>query len=115
MVISVKPSMIKKYCQGLKAYSGIVTLIIASICVVTTKVLDATLASHPRVDIQPDAYDKTVTASASRYDAARLWFSYFVGIAAEQTLKSSDTALFLQSVPSRIDSKGSFTSSRRRH
>lgn len=59
IVINVNASMIKKYCHGLKAYSGIVTLIIASICVVTTKVLDATLASHPSVDIQPDAYERT--------------------------------------------------------
>lgn len=63
MVISVKPSMIRKYCHGLKAYSGIVTLIIASICVVTTKVLEATLASQPRVDIQPDAYERTSNVS----------------------------------------------------
>lgn len=59
IVINVNPSIKRKYCQGRKVKSGIVTLIIASICVATTKVLLATEASHPSVDIHPEAYERT--------------------------------------------------------
>lgn len=93
MVINVKASIMRKYCHGLKAYSGIVTLIIASICVVTTKVLEATLASHPKVDIQPDAYERTVNRSAELRLRREMHRSYFFDIWVVQTPTSSGIAL----------------------
>jgi hypothetical protein len=53
MVTTRNASIIKVYCQFGNPKLALVTSIMASICVVTTNTLLATLASQPSVDIQP--------------------------------------------------------------
>ena len=53
MVTTTNANMSRVYCQLLKAKSGLITSAQTSMRVVTTKTLEAMLASQPNVDIHP--------------------------------------------------------------